>query len=182
MELTIVDKSKKTAHYGLNTGSYYESKEDITFYIPSDILSFAFLMEIKDYDIQNITEPITKLFTHCTVFQNTFKITRFMSQLTNYPPSLNRTLILGALEYVSLVQKKLDKIKLEIKKHFGIVKLIEKYLDAVQQKLETKKDKFDSININDTEGIFKKIEDICSQEGILPRIEEENIDLSNFYK
>ena len=114
--------------------------------------------------------------------ENALGISSLMSRLYDYPPSLNRTLILGALEYISLVQNKLNKINLKIGKCFEIVKPIKEYLRIVHQKLKTEKDGFDSIDISDTEDIFKKIENICYEQGILPRINEENVDLSDFYK
>ncbi len=158
MELTASDEATRTAYYPFSTWSDYKGKGYTTAQIS---LRFTLL------DIMR---------------ENALEISSLMSRLYDYPPSLNRTLILGALEYVSLAQNKLDKIKLEVGKCFEIVRLIKEYLNMVDQKLKTEKDGFDSIDISDTEDIFKKIENICYVQGILPRINEENVDLSDFYK
>ena len=108
------------------------------------------------------------------------KISQFISQLDSYPPSLNKTLILGALEYVFLAQRKLDKIGKKDEECLEIVKLIREDLDIVQSKLKSKSEEFYLVSIDDAEEVFEKIENICSQKGILPKIEDENVDLSEF--
>ena len=104
----------------------------------------------------------------------------FKEKVDSHPPSLNKTLILGALEYVFLAQRKLDKIEEKDEECLEIVKLIKKYLDIVRSKLRNKGERFYLINIDDAEEVFEKIENICSQKGILPKIEDANVDLSEF--
>ena len=125
-------------------------------------------------------EYFTKALMQHIMSDNALKISQFISQLDSYPPSLNKTLILGALEYVFLAQRKLDKIGKKDEECLEIVKLIREYLDIVQSKLKSKSEEFYLVSIDDAEEVFEKIENICSQKGILPKIEDENVDLSEF--
>lgn len=112
--------------------------------------------------------------------RNINEISRFITQLNNYPTSLNKTLMLGALKYIFLAQRKLNKIEGKDEEYLEIIELIKKYLDIVQSKLKSKREEFYLVNIDDAEEVFKKIENICSQKGILPKIENEDIDLAEF--
>lgn len=106
------------------------------------------------------------------------KAKEFLEHFEKYPPSHNRNLALGALEYITVALRKI--IAITLPKQVEFHDYISDYLNAISSIVSLSPEEFMDKNIIDLESLFKRIESFCSENNLLPGIDENNINLENF--
>lgn len=103
-----------------------------------------------------------------------------LEKYVKFPASYNRTMILGALQYSILALRKTSSINLSDSKKKELKSYVYEYLDDVSSLLSDNADNLIDLNLENTEDKLKKIEIFCSKLGILPKLDEEILDLGSF--
>lgn len=97
------------------------------------------------------------------------------------PRSHNRALLLGALEYITVALGKVKNIKnITLPKQTEFLRYISDYFNAVSCILRLSPKEFIDKSIYEEEHLFKRIELFCSKNDILPKIDENGVDLEVF--
>lgn len=117
-------------------------------------------------------------FTYLDFETKVSKAKQFIESFEKYPPSHNRNLVLGALEYVAVAIRKI--IEITLPKQVEFFDFISDYLDAISTVVSLSPEEFMDKHILDVESLFKEIESFCFENELLPRIDENNINLENF--
>ena len=102
----------------------------------------------------------------------------FLQRFESYTPSHNRNLVMGALEYITIALGKI--VAITLPKQVEFYYYISDYLNAISDILSLSPKEFMDESIVDLESLFEGIEAFCSENNLLPRIDENSIDLENF--
>ena len=110
------------------------------------------------------------------------RITIITNLFSKFESSYNRSFILGSTDYlrITLREENLeDLIKIDL------LELIDKYLSKIHQiylNLDDNPKTLEDMNLEQLENFFDRLQNFISQElEIIPRLDDENFDLSLFY-
>lgn len=119
------------------------------------------------------TEEINTLKTSLKL-----KINKIQERIEPLEICRNHTLILGSLEYMSIVMK-IEKIKFSNKKDlYESINYYVNNLDSISSGLNN----LSTLDLTLFEDLFNQFQDYVSRElGIIPRVDDVNFDYANYY-
>jgi len=123
-------------------------------------------------------ERLKSYFENLDIEAKISKTKEVLGHFEKYPPSHNKNLVLGALEYIVVALRKIIDVKLP--KQVEVYDYISDYLNTISSIVSLSPEEFMNKNIFDLESLFRKIELFCFENKLLPKIDENNINLENF--